>query len=120
MIDAWLSLLGSVAIALAGVAGAWFAGRSARQQAVATSAQAPAAQADSTRLLSYDQLQEDLSNLGERFDRYVLQAEKDRRYQSGLVRHLDDEVNELRATMTAAGLTPPPRKPWPPYPGEPA
>lgn len=95
-----------------------YATRSAR-------AQAAAAQTSADRNAGYDQIQEDLENLGERFDRYVIQANereakdaREIRYQGKVIRHLDDEINELRAQMVVAGITPPTRKPWPPYPGE--
>lgn len=74
---------------------------------------------------THDQLQEDfaafrLEFAQEKTERRI-EREKDQReirYQAGIIRHLDDELNEVRALMTAAGITPPPRRPWPPYPGE--
>lgn len=40
------------------------------------------------------------------------------RYQSAVIRQLDDEINELRQQMLTAGLTPPARKAWPTHPQE--
>lgn len=94
-------------------------------QAKKESRRAAQVQSSTDRNTDYDQVQEDLKDLRAEFDRYVARStakeERDAReirYQGGIVRVLSDEVLELRKEMADAGLTLPPRRPWPPYPGE--
>lgn len=113
-----LSALVSLLIATGGVAGTMYATRSARSQAAV-------AQSSNDRNAGYDQVQEDLKEVRAELERVdtrakVREQRDDRklRNQDQVIRHLDDEINELRKLMIDSGLTPPPRKPWPPYPGE--
>jgi tRNA(Glu) U13 pseudouridine synthase TruD len=95
-------------------------------------------------MVGYDQLQEDLgaarlriSQQDARIDAQDLRRLEDERrhaeeitrldrrlrYAEGIVRHLNDEVDEVRAlyrTAQESGKWPtlPPRQPWPAYPGE--
>lgn len=118
MDPAWGGILASLLIGLAGTAVGIHQSRQAKQLAERS-------QSSTDRSVDYDQLQEDLKELRAEFDRYVARAtakeERDAReirYQGGIVRVLSDEVLELRKEMADAGLTLPPRKPWPAYPGD--
>lgn len=113
-----LNALVSVLIAVGGVTGTMYAAKLARRSQLQS-------QASSDHNADRDQVQEDLQKLREEFDRLVArtnarEARDDRkiRYQEQIIRHLDDEINELRKLMTDVGILPPPRKAWPSYPGE--
>jgi hypothetical protein len=115
---AWGGIVVSLLIGLVGSAVGIHQSRQAKQLAERS-------QSSTDRNVDYDQVQEDLKELRTEFDRYVARStakeERDAReirYQGGIVRVLSDEVLELRKEMADAGLTLPPRKPWPPYPGE--
>lgn len=118
MTDLWVSALVSLLIAAGGVTGTMYATRSARTQALA-------AQSSTDRNLDYDQLQEDLREVRAELDRANTRTKAREQLDDRRMRHLeavtrvqDDEINELRQAMIAGGLTPPPRKPLPPYPGD--
>jgi outer membrane murein-binding lipoprotein Lpp len=113
-----INLIVSVLIAVGGVTGTIYAARSTRRSQQLS-------QASVDHNADRDQLQEDLAALRVEFnterEARRVEREKDQReirYHKGIIRHVDDEINELRKMMTDAGLTPPPRKAWPAYPGE--
>lgn len=125
MSDLWISALVSLLIAAGGVAGTMYATRAARAQAAADRAQAAQVQQSTDRNQNYDQLQEDLREVREELDRVNARAkareerdDRKMRWQSAVNRVLDDEVNDLRKTMAAAGLDVPQRKPLPVFPGD--
>lgn len=111
-----------IIVALIAVGGSIYAARTARRTTVQTTPSA----ADVKDQQQYDQLQEDLKELRSEFARYkAARAEEldglrfQLSHQMRLVRHLDDEIVELRQSV-ASGKVPPllPRPPWPVMPGE--
>lgn len=122
-----LQALITLAVGLGGPVGAWVVIK--RQTAASTAAAQQAGTTAERQLFSEDadriinQLQENLASLRAEFDRHVLRTdrrqaddERQMQWQASVVRHLDDEVQELRAILADRGMQPPHRKPWPPRP----
>lgn len=64
--------------------------------------------------LNHDELQEDLAALREEFRLYKREITAQVNYQGRVIRHLDDEVIQLRQGIEAGMVPPlPPRPPWP-------
>lgn len=114
----WINALVTLVIAGGGVGGTIYASRRAARSA-------DLALGSNDRNASIDQLQEDLKEMREELERVNLRAvnseeraERKARHQDRVIRTLEDEVSELRKVLQDAGLTPPPRKTLPPFPGE--
>ena len=64
--------------------------------------------------LNHDELQEDLAALRLEFRDYKREITAQVNYQGRVIRHLDDEVIQLRQGVEAGMVPPlPPRPPWP-------
>lgn len=64
--------------------------------------------------LNHDELQEDLAALREEFRLFRKETAATMSYQGRVIRHLDDEVIEIRRGVEAGMVPPlPPRPPWP-------
>lgn len=114
----WINALVTLIIAGGGVGGTIYASKK-------TSRSTDLALGSTDRNASIDQLQEDLKEMREELDRVNQRAvsseeraERKARHQDRVIRTLEDEVSELRKVLQDAGLTPPPRRSLPPYPGE--